>query len=39
MYILLENILEKLSLYCYIYIKVFRVAGYWKCSNKTATPT
>ena len=30
--------LENLSLYCYIYITFFCVAGYWKCSNKTPTP-
>ena len=29
--------LEKRSLYCYICITVFCVAGYWKCSNKTPT--
>ena len=40
-YIQLKKILGKTlyySLHCYIYITVFYVTGYWKCSNKTPTP-
>ena len=37
-YILLKNIFEKLSLFCYFVLQLFRVAGYCKCSNKTPRP-
>ena len=31
-----KTYLKKLSLYCYIRIAVFHVAGYWRCSNTNA---
>ena len=31
-----KTYLKKLSLYCYIRITVFHVAGYWRCSNTNA---
>ena len=35
--LLLEDIFEKKSSYCYVCIAVFGVAGYWKRSNDILT--